>query len=50
MNKNMLTFEFLMINSLLVMNTFPQNLKPFAYFAILVPLSICFWKCYKEAV
>lgn len=50
MTKNMLTFEYLMIMSLLVMNTSPQGLKPLAFVVLWVLLSVAYSRCYKEAI
>ena len=48
MTKKMLLFEFMMINSLLFVAAWPQQLKPIAYILIAIPLTISYMRCRSE--
>lgn len=48
MTKQLLTFEFMMINALLFMAAWPQEWKPFAYIFIVIPLGISYARCRNE--
>lgn len=48
MTKNVLKFEYMMINSLLFLAIFPQDLKPIGYLIISIPLMYFYRKCYNE--
>ena len=48
MTKSLLQFEYMMINSLLFLAIFPQELKPLGYIAISIPLGYFYKKCYDE--
>lgn len=49
MNKKMLTFEFLMIQSLLIMNMFPQDSKWLAWIMLSTPLLFVYLECMGDA-
>jgi len=48
MNKKMLTFEFLMIQSLLIMNMFPQESKWLAWIMLSAPLVYAYTSCLED--
>lgn len=48
MTRNILKFEYMMINSLLFLAIFPQELKPIGYVLISIPLMYFYRKCYDE--
>jgi len=49
MSKQLVTFEFLVINSILVMNILPQQYKIFGYLACSIPLFISYKRCHEAA-